>query len=98
MKTLTEEIGLESGPKFGKVRIPSWVFKNHLELDSLRGLFDTDGCVAFDKQNREVPYYPRLEVKISPSPLSHQVPEVLTRYNFRHSVCQKLEATQFVFK
>lgn len=88
VETLTEEVGLEPSPKFGKAIIPDWIFQHSLELDTLRGLFDTDGCVVFDKQNREVPYYPRLEVKVSPSPLSHQVPEVLTRYNFRHSVCQ----------
>ena len=50
----------------------------------LRGYFDTDGCVAITNNNGTI--YPRLEMKIMPSPMKQQLQELLNMYGFKYGV------------
>jgi hypothetical protein len=46
-------------------------------------LFDTDGCVIFDKQKGLEHFYPRLEIKMLPSPMRKQTLGILSDLGFR---------------
>ena len=50
----------------------------------LRGYFDTDGSVVITNNNGTI--YPRLEMKICPSPMKDQFVDILRRRGFRFGV------------
>ena len=81
---LIEDIGLIESPKWNRASIPENFLNNHLEKYVLRGYFDTDGCVVMTNNNGII--YPRLEMKISPSPMQHQFIEIIERLGFRFGV------------
>ena len=76
--------GLKESPKWNKAEIPKSYLKHKKYV--LRGLFDTDGCLV--RTNNNGTLYPRLEIKICPSPLQKQIIKVLESYNFRFGVYQ----------
>ncbi len=76
------EVGLVISPKWGRAKIPS-MFKRY-GLDVLRGYFDTDGSVVITNNNGTI--YPRLEMKISPSPMQNQFIKILKKQKFRFGV------------
>src|SRR3989338_3702532 len=78
------EIGLKISPKWNSAKIPDMYFNNELENLVLRGIFDTDGCVSITKNNGIL--YPRLELKICPSPMQNQFIEILERLEFNFKV------------
>lgn len=77
---LTNKVGMVLSPKWNRAKIPNRYLKNKLELSVIRGLFDTDGSVVL--ANNHGSLYPRLEIKISPSPMQKQVLEILRRRKF----------------
>lgn len=85
---LLNEIGLVLSPKMNSMKIPEKFLKGKLALSVLRGLFDTDGSVTIYNNNGII--YPRLEIRICPSPCQEQVIKILQENNFRFKV-QKLE-------
>lgn len=91
-------VGLKLSPKHARAVIPRWVFRHGLELHTLRGLFDTDGCIVFDKQNRNIHYYPRLELKISPGYLSNQIAGILAHHSFRYSTSNRTGSNTLRFQ
>jgi len=93
-----KRIGLRLSPKRDRAMIASWIFSYGFELYTLRGLFDTDGCVVFDKQHRNVPYYPRLELKVSSTHLRDQIAEILRDHGFRYSTSMKTGSNTFKFQ
>ncbi|MBU4502520.1 MAG: hypothetical protein KKA79_08025 [Nanoarchaeota archaeon] len=80
--------GLKESPKWGRAKIPPTCLTKPFDKYVVRGLFDTDGCVALTKNNGSL--YPRLELKICPSPMQEQVIDILNNYNFKFKV-QKLD-------
>lgn len=52
------------GEKSSRVRIPDCVLKSTKEVRCafIRGLFDTDGCIRFDKNHTKRHYYPKIEL------------------------------------
>ena len=81
---LTKEIGLKFSPKWNNAKIPRKYCSGDLALDVLRGYFDTDGCVV--KTNNNGTLYPRLEMKISPSPMQNQFINILRTQKFSFGV------------
>lgn len=77
-------VGLKLSPKWNKAVIPSKFMLNKLDLLVLRGYFDTDGCLVTTNNNGLV--YPRLEMKICPSPMQSQFIKILKKYSFRFGV------------
>lgn len=75
------ELGLETSPKWNRAKIPDKFLDNDMELDVLRGYFDTDGSVVLTNNNGTL--YPRLEMKVCPSPMQKQFPEILEKNGFR---------------
>ncbi len=77
------DLGMAASPKRDRAIIPSFIFQEGLEKHFLRGLFDTDGCVIFDRQNKKEHAYPRLELKMLPSPMRKQTLEILSNLEYR---------------
>jgi len=59
---------------------------NNLDILILRGYFDTDGCLVTTNNNGII--YPRLEMKICPSPMKNQFINILKKYGFNFGVYQ----------
>ena len=57
------EFEIKAGKKIN-IRIPKQIIcaNNKIKAGFLRGYFDTDGCIRFDKPNKsKIAYYPRIE-------------------------------------
>ena len=81
IRTIVNEVQLIPSPKWNRAIIPSWIFEHKLERFVLRGYFDTDGCVVITNNNGL--RYPRLEMKVSPSPMQEQFISILQKYDFK---------------
>jgi len=84
IRYLINNINLKISPKWNKAKIPRWILDNHLEKYVLRGYFDTDGCVVITNNNGT--RYPRLEMKICPSPMQDQFISILNKFDFKFGV------------
>jgi DNA-binding transcriptional regulator WhiA len=78
------EIGLKMSPKWNRMEIPQKFMKQELYLYILRGLFDTDGSVTIFNNNGTI--YPRIEIKICPSPAQKQFIDILNQLSFNHKI------------
>ncbi|VVB81103.1 LAGLIDADG-like domain protein [uncultured archaeon] len=81
-----QSIGFVLAPKWKRAIIPPCFLRPELELFVIRGYFDTDGSVVITNNNGTI--YPRLEMKVSPSPMQPQFIEILRRHNFHFGVYQ----------
>lgn len=88
VKFVLNEVGLKISPKWNTAKIPYRYFRNNLEIEVLRGIFDTDGSITITKNNGLL--YPRLELKICPSPMQTQFIEIVDRIGCDFKV-QRLE-------
>ena len=79
---LVNDVGLRLSPKWNRAIIPKKLMSPNLNLMVLRGYFDTDGCLALVNNNGII--YPRLEMKICPSPMQKQFAQILkdNKFNF----------------
>ena len=84
LRHLVNNVGLIPSPKWERARIPEWVFRENLEKLVLRGYFDTDGSVVITNNNGT--RYPRLEMKISPSPMQEEFIKIVKTLGFRYGV------------
>jgi DNA-binding transcriptional regulator WhiA len=82
------EIGLKISPKWNRMEIPEKYIKAKLGIFVIRGLFDTDGSVTIFDNNGTL--YPRIEIRMSPSPAQQQIIEILNKLDFNYKI-QKLE-------
>ena len=83
-----ENLGLKKSPKWNNMEIPEKYMDNKLACLVLKGLFDTDGCLNIFNNNGII--YPRIEIKMCPSPAQKQVSEILQNLKIRHTI-QNLE-------
>lgn len=81
---LIEEVGLKKSPKKFKAIIPEKFRNGMYGLKVLRGYFDTDGALVITNNNGTI--YPRLEMKVCPSPMKEQFIEILKKHAFRFGV------------
>jgi len=77
---IIDEVGLNESPKWNHAVIPKFYLKHDKEI--IRGYFDTDGCLTIANNNGL--RYPRIEMKIMPSPMQEQFLTILKKYNFRY--------------
>lgn len=80
IRLIINGVGLRPSPKWERAIIPQWVFENKLENYVLRSCFDTDGCVVITNNNGT--RYPRLEMKVSPTPMQKQFINFLRESGF----------------
>ena len=81
-----QNVGFVLAPKWKRAIIPPQFITPELELLVVRGYFDTDGSVVITNNNSTI--YPRLEMKISPSPMQAQFIDMLKRHNFHFGIYQ----------
>jgi len=74
------DLGLVLSPKWGRARIPARFMQPPYDFDVLRGYMDTDGCVCAVMNNGSL--YPRIEMKVSPSPMQGQLISILRLHGF----------------
>jgi intein/homing endonuclease len=82
-------LGLVKAPKKGNCRVPEFITEQRLQKPFLRGFFDTDGSLVFDKQHSNKHYYPRLEMKIDESPMRKQIIDILRSLDFNPRICRQ---------
>lgn len=79
------ENGFNPGKKVYTVRIPDYI-KNSIDIEVkrsfIRGLFDTDGCIYFDKNRTPYNYYPRIEFAFASKNLTSDLYELLQCLKF----------------
>ena len=86
IRFLINNVGMKVSPKWNNAAIPSQFLSSKLDLQVLRGYFDTDGCLVTANNNGTI--YPRLEMKVSPSPMQKQFIAILKKYKFSFGVYQ----------
>ncbi|MFA6462074.1 MAG: LAGLIDADG family homing endonuclease [Candidatus Woesearchaeota archaeon] len=80
------EYGFLPGTKTYTVFVPSFILKSDLVIKRafVRGLFDTDGCLRFDRINKqERRNYPRIEFGLASKPLRDSLKELTDMLGFR---------------
>ena len=78
------ELGLKISPKWERMEIPEKYMKKELYPHMLRGLFDTDGSVTIFNNNGIK--YPRIEIKICPSPAQKQFILIVKELGFNYKI------------
>ena len=79
---LTKRFGFPAGVKTYTVTIPKEIIdsKEEFIFATIRGIFDTDGCVFFDKRSPYKKPYPRITLQIVSGPLFLQLKKILGNY------------------
>lgn len=83
---LVNEVGLQLSPKWDRAIVPTAFLKDNLDLLVIRGYFDTDGALVATNNNGTI--YPRLEMKVCPSPMQSQFIAILNKYEFKFGTYQ----------
>ena len=72
-------LGFNPGKKSSIVKIPEEILSNELFLKfTIRGIFDTDGCVFFDKRKGYTRAYPRITLQMKSIILIEQLEKHLS--------------------
>jgi hypothetical protein len=85
---LTNRFKMPAGVKFDKVLIPEEIMKSKLEyrIAFVRGIFDTDGCVFFDKRKTYKEPYMRVDITMVNVPILTQIKQVLDEVGIESQV------------
>ena len=75
-------LGMQTSPKWQRAVVPRHFMNKEFGAYVLKGYFDTDGSVVITNNNGT--RYPRLEMKISPSPMQKQLLHLLDLFGFRY--------------
>ena len=94
---LTKEVGLVRGNKTN-AKIPRFVLNDKkMKKCFLRGLYDTDGCLKFSKQTKEINYYPRVQFDFKKSNFAHQIGNILNKVDFKYGKWEENINNELVF-
>ncbi len=75
------DLGFNSGKKSHTVKIPEKIFNNKkLVKYVIRGIFDTDGCIFFDKRSNYCKPYPRITLQLASMDLINQIEFYLSNH------------------
>ena len=75
----TKFIGLPIGKKYSKLRIPEcFLNDSKLLIVFIRGVFDTDGCISFKKNNK----YPTICLSSASFNFLTEISNILKKFNF----------------
>ncbi|GEM_PF-315657 len=87
VKMFNQRFGFPLGEKTYIVKIPREILSadEALLFRTVRGIFDTDGCVFFDKRKIYKKPYPRITLEIESQNLAEQLVQILGRhFSVRH--------------
>lgn len=96
---LTKRFQFKPGKKSHSVTIPKEIIsaKRYYKFAVLRGIFDTDGNVFFDKRKRYKQDYPRITLKIASEPLFNQIRSIL-KEDFTIYTATKIDETRVYYE
>ena len=80
------DFGLRRAPKWDRASVPKQFLNKKYGKYILRGYCDTDGTVALTNNNGYL--YPRVEMKVSPSPMQEQLLYLLDICGFHYGAYQ----------
>lgn len=97
MDYLTKDLGLVRGNKVN-ARIPN-IIRNNIDLipHFLRGLFDTDGCLKFSKQTKNINYYPRVQFCFRKTKFTEEIGNLLEKLEFNIGMWQENRFNGLIF-
>ena len=72
--------------KKGEIFINDKLVTNRLIKHVLRGLFDTDGCIYFTKNNSHLRYYPIIEISSHSNNMINQLEKILNELGFKTKI------------
>ena len=73
-------LGFNKGEKSKTVKIPESMAENEAYMNAtIRGIFDTDGCIFFDKRSRYKKPYPRITLQMVSPELIKQLQTYLSK-------------------
>jgi len=85
-----KQIGLPAGEAKGSAAIPDFIASSKgLLARCIRGIYNTDGCVYFDRRLTYLRPYPRTELQMTNKPLLEQLDEVLSQMGINHSLVRR---------
>ena len=81
-KMFISRFGFPNGSKTYTVTIPKEIMDSNEEFifSAVRGIFDTDGCVFFDKRKQYAKPYPRITLQMVSKPLIEQLVNILSKH------------------
>ncbi|MDP2666304.1 MAG: LAGLIDADG family homing endonuclease [Candidatus Diapherotrites archaeon] len=87
-KMLTERFDMPKGEKWDKVLVPKEIMRSNIEHKTafLRGTFDSDGCVSFDRRPIYKEPYMRVDITMVNTPILKQLNQILTELGINSSV------------
>ncbi len=102
--------GFNPGRKTYTVSIPLYIFESSSEVKKalVRGLFDTDGCLRFDRPNKKPLHtYPRIEFSSASAMLINSLGKLLSQIGFKSyswkykhyyalSICGELQLEKWI--
>ena len=86
------EYGFKPGRKTHTVSIPNYIKKSDKKVQSafIRGLFDTDGCLRFERINNNTNYtYPKIEFNFASISLRDDLFNLLKKLGYRAHIWGK---------
>jgi len=90
-------VGLRRGSK-KNASIPKAIYSDKkFMIAFLRGLFDTDGCIKFSKQSKNINYYPRIQIALRKSPMAYELGELFGRLGIKFGKWEEQRFSGIVF-
>jgi len=89
LTNLIVQLGFNPGTKTYTVRIPEYVINadNKIKLSFVRGLFDTDGCIRFERINNNILHtYPKIEFTSASKKLIEDLFSLLQSLGFKPNI------------
>ena len=76
------------GNKTYTIKIPDYIkdSSKHNKLSFVRGYFDTDGCLRFDKNKSNLHKYPRIEFGSASQQMIYDLKELLSELGFKNHI------------
>ncbi len=94
---LINKIGMKRGSK-KDASIPQCIFSSkNVAKAFLRGMFDTDGCIKFSKQSKNINYYPRIQIALKENQMAHQIGELLDMLGFKYGKWKEQRFSGIIF-
>jgi len=96
---LVNNIGLPSGVKYSTLKIPEIFLKEHkLAVAFVRGVFDTDGCICFKKEDRKYANYPNISLASKSESFIREISDFLWTTGLKFSKPYRYKQTDSRFK
>ena len=96
---LIKRFCMPKGKKVYTVKIPEEILKDKNKLIyTLRGIFDTDGCIFVDKRKTYKKLYPRIALQLTNKEIIEQINLALTSLNIKSGISKKTRGNAYTIQ